>query len=393
MTQHIASRAQRLQPSPTLAVSSQAKAMRAQGHPVISLAAGEPDLATPEVVIKAAQRALEAGATRYTPVKGIPKLCAAIADDSKRARQVACDPEREVIVTVGAKQALYNAFQVLLEPGDEVLLPLPSWVSYAPQVELAGGVAVPVAGRAELGFYPSIEALEQAVSDRSRLLVLTSPSNPTGLVAQPSQVEAVCHWAVSRGLTIISDEIYRRICFRDAPALLSPQTVVGTEHVVVVDGVSKSHCMTGWRIGWAVAPSSVIGAMAKLQSHQTSNAAAVAQHAAFTALLEADDHVRQLVQSLEARRDVFVPRLRSIEGLEALWPQGAFYVFADVRQALAEGEDDLAFCQGLLREQAVAAVPGSAFGAPGWLRLSLAAPQADLDAAADRIEAYLNDRG
>ena len=149
MTQHIASRAQRLQPSPTLAVSSQAKAMRAQGHPVISLAAGEPDLATPEVVIKAAQRALEAGATRYTPVKGIPKLCAAIADDSKRARQVACDPEREVIVTVGAKQALFNAFQVLLEPGDEVLLPLPSWVSYAPQVELAGGVAVPVAGRAE----------------------------------------------------------------------------------------------------------------------------------------------------------------------------------------------------------------------------------------------------
>ena len=393
MNARLADRVERLQPSPTLAVSTKAKAMTAAGHPVISLAAGEPDLPTPAVAIEAAMKALLDGATRYTAVKGIPELRAAIAQDSARARGHQYDAATEVVVTVGAKQALYNLFQVLLEQGEEVLLPLPSWVSYAPQVELAGGVGVAVKGCADDGFFPTVEALEQTVTAKTRAVVLTSPSNPTGLVATPEQIETVSRWAVERGLMIVSDEIYRRICFSDAPKFVSPLSIVGADHVVVVDGVSKSHCMTGWRIGWALGPAAIISAMTKIQSHQTSNPTAVSQHAALAALKHGDSHVDELVQSLETRRDIFVRRLASIQGVKALYPHGAFYVFVDVRSVLHATEDDVAFCQALLEEQAVAAVPGSAFGSPGWLRMSIAVSVDELESAADRLETFVNDRG
>ena len=392
MNARLAHRVERLLPSPTLAVSSKAKAMTAAGHPVISLAAGEPDLPTPAVAVEAAMKALLDGATRYTAVKGIPELLLAIAEDSSRARGYRHDETTEVVVTVGAKQALFNLFQVLLDDGDEVLLPQPSWVSYAPQVELAGGVAVAVEGFAEEGFFPTTEALERVVTPKTRALVLTSPSNPTGLVATPEQVEAASRWAVERGLTIVSDEIYRRIRFSDAPQIVSPLSVVGPQNVVVIDGVSKSHCMTGWRIGWALGPAPIISAMTKIQSHQTSNPAAVSQYAALAALKHADAHVEDLVQSLEARRNLFVGRLGSISGVTALQPQGAFYVFVDVRDVLEDKEDDVSFCQALLEQQSVAAVPGSAFGAPGWLRMSIAVSADDLERAADRLENFVNDR-
>ena len=392
MNARLANRVARLLPSPTLAVSSKAKAMSAAGHPVISLAAGEPDLPTPTVAVEAAMKALLDGATRYTPVKGIPALCQAIADDSERARGYRHDPSREVVVTVGAKQALFNVFQVLLDQGDEVLLPLPSWVSYAPQVDLAGGVAVSVEGKPEDGFFPAIDALEAVVTDRTRALVLTSPSNPTGMVATPEQVKSASQWAAERGIMVVSDEIYRRIRFSDAPEVVSPLAFVSPEHVVVIDGVSKSHCMTGWRIGWALGPEPVISAMIKIQSHQTSNPTAVSQHAALAALRNAEEHVATLVESLEGRRDQFIDRLTQIEGLGVLRPQGAFYTFVDVGLFLAPGEDDVAFCEALLEDQAVAVVPGTAFGAPGWLRMSIAVSLEDLDVAADRLEAFVNGR-
>ena len=392
MNARLAHRVQRLVPSPTLAVSTRAKAMTDAGYPVISLAAGEPDLPTPTVAIEAAIKALRDGETRYTPVKGIPELLNEVAHESFLARGHRHDAATEVVVTVGAKQALFNIFQVLLDDDEEVLLPQPSWVSYAPQVELAGGVGVAVEGRAEEGFFPTIEALERAVTPKTRGLVLTSPSNPTGLIATPEQVEGVSRWAVERGVMIVSDEIYRRIRFSDAPALVSPLSIVGSEHVVVIDGVSKSHCMTGWRIGWALGPAAIIGAMAKVQSHQTSNPATVSQYAALAALKHADAHVDDLVRSLEKRRNLFVPRIDSITGVTALHPQGAFYVFVDVREVLDEHEDDVAFCQALLKHQSVAVVPGSAFGSPGWLRMSIAVPTEDLEVAADRLETFVNDR-
>ena len=296
------------------------------------------------------------------------------------------------MVTVGAKQALFNLFQALLDTGDEVLLPLPSWVSYGPQVELAGGVAVPVPARPEDGFFPSLESLDAACSERCRALVWTSPNNPTGRVATPAQVESVARWAVSRDILLISDEIYRRICFSDAPQWQSPLQYIDPDKAVVIDGVSKSHCMTGWRIGWAMGPAPLIAAMTKVQSHQTSNPTAVSQHASLAALLDGDAHVAALVASLETRRDQFIARLQRIEGLGVLRPQGAFYALIDISAFLLDGEDDVAFCGALLEDKAVAAVPGSAFGAPGWLRVSIAVASEDLSAAADRLETFVNGR-
>jgi aspartate aminotransferase len=375
-----------------LAVSAKAKAMLAAGEPVISLAAGEPDLPTPSLVVEAAAQALRDGATRYTPVKGIPALRQAIAVDGFRARGHRHDPEAEILVTVGAKQALFNLFQAFLNDGDEVLLPLPSWVSYAPQVELAGGRAVSVAASPEDGFFPSIESLEAARSERSRALVWTSPSNPTGRVATPEQVRAMAEWAAEHNILIISDEIYRRICFSDAPRCASPVEFAAPNQVVIIDGVSKSHCMTGWRIGWAMGPAPLIAAMTKIQSHQTSNPTTVSQHAAVVALSECDTHVDELTASLELRRDAFCERLGQIPGLSILPPQGAFYVFVDLNAVLLPDEDDLVFCDALLSDKAVAVVPGSAFGAPGWLRMSIALALEDLMSAADRLQKFLENR-
>jgi aspartate aminotransferase len=392
MSFRLADRVARLVPSPTLAVSAKAKGMLAAGEPVISLAAGEPDLPTPSLVVEAAVQALRNGATCYTEVKGIPALRQAIAADGLRARGHRYDPDTEVLVTVGAKQALFNLFQALLNEGDEVLLPLPSWVSYAPQIELAGGCAVSVAASPEDGFFPSIESLEAARNECTRALVWASPSNPTGRVAEPEQVRAVAEWAAEHDILIISDEIYRRICFSDAPSCVSPLEFSSPQQVVIIDGVSKSHCMTGWRIGWAMGPAPLIAAMTKIQSHQTSNPTTVSQHAALAALKGCDAHVDELVASLELRRDRFCKRLAHIDGLRVLPPQGAFYVFVDLNAALLPGEDDLAFCDALLSDQAVAVVPGSAFGAPGWLRMSIALPLEDLMTAADRLQEFLEKR-
>jgi aspartate aminotransferase len=389
----ISARAAAVNPSATLAISARAKALAAAGEPVISLAAGEPDFETPAHVVEAASLALRNGATRYTPVAGMVSLREAIAQDSEAARG---QPVRisEVVVTAGAKQALYNLFQVLLNPGDEVLLPSPSWVSYAPQIGLAQGRAVPVACAATDRFFPSVEALEACRTPRTKVLVLNTPSNPTGLMPTHAQLTAVTRYAAEHGLWLISDEIYRRICFSDGPGFLSPAQVDGVnlERLCIVDGVSKSHAMTGWRLGWLLAPPVVAAAAARFQSHQSSNAAAVSQHAALAALTGDQTFVGEMVQALHRRRDLLLARVAAIPGLEVHRPDGAFYAFLDVRGVLNEGEDDFGFCTALLDGERLALVPGSAFCAPGFVRLSIAASDALISAACDRIERFVAER-
>jgi aspartate aminotransferase len=389
----VSARAAAVEASATLAISARAAALAAAGEPVISLAAGEPDFPTPSHVIEAATQALRDGATRYTPVAGMVSLREAIAADSKSGRGIESNAA-EVVVTAGAKQALYNVFQVLLNPGDEVLLPSPSWVSYAPQIGLADGRAVVVPCTAAERFFPSVEALEAVRTERSRVIVLNSPSNPTGLMPTHQQMAAVTLFAAQHGLWLISDEIYRRICFADGPGFLSPAQVDGVDldRLCIVDGVSKSHAMTGWRLGWLIAPKAIAAAVARLQGHQSSNAATVSQHAALAALTGDQTSVGEMVAALTRRRDLLIRRVAAIDGVNMVRPDGAFYALLDVRDLLLEGEDDFAFCAALLDQERLALVPGGAFMAPGFVRLSIAASDAQIAAGCDRIEAFVGRR-
>ncbi len=387
----VSRRADRASASPTLAISSQAKALAGRFNDVISLAAGEPDTPTPRHIVEAGVDALHQGATRYLPVAGLPALRRAIADQSGELRGWRPDATGEVLVTCGAKHALFHCFQVLLEPGDKVLLSDPAWVSYGPQIRLADGEPVVVPSTVADGFYPSVEALEAAFDDRCRASVINSPNNPTGLMARPDQVEAITRWAARRKVWLISDEIYSRISFSDAPQAFSPVQVKGAdiERILVVDGVSKAYAMTGWRVGWVMGPKSVVSAASRMQSHQTSSATSVSQYAALAALDGPQNCVDELVALLEKRRDLVMAAADRLEQVDVLRPQGAFYAFLDLRAALRTGEDDNAFCRELLDREHLALVPGSAFGAPGHARLSMAASEADLTEGFERLARFL----
>lgn len=394
MSDQLSRRADRASASPTLAISAQARALSNTFSDVISLAAGEPDTPTPEHIVEAGVEALRGGATRYLPVAGLPALRRAIADQSFELRAWRPEANGQVLVTCGAKHALHHIFQVLLEAGDKVLLPSPAWVSYGPQVRLADGEPVMVEAEASEAFFPRVEALEAVADANCKALVINSPNNPTGLVATPAQVEAVTRWAAQRGIWLISDEIYGRITFSDAPAMLSPVQVDGADldRIIVVDGVSKAYAMTGWRIGWLLGPAEIVGAASRMQSHQTSNATAVSQHAALAAIDGPQDCVHDLVQLLEGRRDLVARLAADIEGVELLHPQGAFYAFLDLRASLRAGEDDYAFCSELLDAKHLALVPGSAFAAFGHARLSIAASDAQLVEGLKRLAQFIDER-
>ena len=377
-----------LRESATIAVSQRARALKAQGREVIDLGAGEPDFDTPPQIREAANRAVEQGATHYTAVEGILPLREAIAAEANShwkgdGKYGAGD----VIVSNGSKQSIYNACVVLFGPGDEVLVPTPSWTSYYEMVTLARATVVEVHGDPARGFKVDPERLARQATPRTRGLMLNSPSNPTGSVYSPDELRAILDLAAERGWWVISDEIYVRIAY-DAPAVGALDVATRRDNLIVVNGVAKAYAMTGWRIGWTLSPAPVAKAMNALQSHTTSNAATVSQHAALAALTlgaPVEAAVTAMVKEFRARRDAALPLLRASKALTVLDPAGAFYFYVKVPGSGADAGS--AFCTRLLEEDGIAIVPGVAFRTPDWVRISYAAAKPLVMDACSRIAA------
>jgi aspartate aminotransferase len=368
-----------LRESATIAVSARAKALRAAGRPVIDLGAGEPDFDTPEFIRRAAQRAIDGGATRYTATEGVLPLRDAIA---RRAAEMGAEVgPGHVVVSTGSKQSLFNACFCLFGEGDEVLIPTPSWTSYYEMVALARATAVPVHGDAASGLKVTPSMLEAASTPRTRGLMLNSPCNPTGAVYSRGELAALLDCAHEHGWWVISDEIYRAITYGAAPATSAFEVAPSLDRLVLVDGVAKAYAMTGWRIGWTIAPRELASAMTALQSHTTSNAAAPSQHAALAALTNrdaADASVMAMVAEFRRRRDAVLAVVGGEPALEIVEPEGAFYLFARVGSDDPSRDEGAQFARRLLEDHEVAIVPGSAFLTPGWVRMSYAAPIDDV---------------
>ncbi|MDN4593240.1 pyridoxal phosphate-dependent aminotransferase [Polycladomyces subterraneus] len=387
----LSERAQQLTPSSTLAITAKAKELRQQGHDVIGLGAGEPDFNTPEHILKAAEEAMRAGHTKYTASGGIPELKKAIADKFRQDNGLNYEPD-QIVVTVGAKHALYNLFQVMLDPGDEVIIPAPYWVSYIEQVKLAGGVPVIVEGSEEQRFKVTPEQLRAAITDRTRAFLINSPSNPTGMVYTEEELRALGEVCLEHDVAIISDEIYQHLIYGEEKhvsiASLGPDFYRNT---IVINGVSKTYSMTGWRIGYAAGDARIIKAMTGLASHSTSNPTSIAQYAAIAALTGTQEPVDTMRAAFKERRDFVVKRLSEIPGFRILPPQGAFYAFVNVRTAIDASpfENVDAWVKALLDEEKVAVVPGSAFGSPDHIRISYATSMNQLEKALDRIQRFV----
>ena len=372
-----------LQESATIAVSARAKALRAAGRAVIDLGAGEPDFPTPSFIREAAKRALDAGATRYTLVEGIEPLRDCIAARANEHLGVTSVTSSDVVVSTGSKQSLFNSCFVLFGPGDEVLVPTPAWTSYYQILTLARARPVAVYGRRENSLKITPDDLARAATPRTRGVMLNSPPNPTGAVYSLEELRAILHLAESRGWWVISDEIYREISYEaGAPSLLD--AVAGElslrERVVVVDGVAKAYAMTGWRIGWSIAPTVVARAICALQSHTTSNASTLSQHATLCALssrAQSQAAIAEMVAEFRRRRDAAAELLRAA-CVDFIDPCGAFYLFIRVPARDGEADGGARFARELLDTRDVAVVPGAAFRTPEWIRISYAAPMEDV---------------
>ena len=383
-----------LEPSATLAMAARASALAAAGVDVIDLSVGEPDFPTPPHICAAAEAAIRAGKTKYTPAAGIPALRAAVAADATRRTGLEVTAA-QVVVSNGAKHALHNVFTALLDDGDEVVIPAPFWVIYAELVKLAGGIPVILPTRLEDDFKLRPEALRRALTPASRMLLLCSPSNPTGVVYTPDELRALADIAIEADLAVVADEIYDQLVFDGRAAVSFPTLRPGlAERTVVVGGVSKTYSMTGWRIGWTIAPEALSKAIGNLQSQETSNPSSVSQHAALAALTGPQACVAEMCREFQRRRDLVAARLRRIPGVRLPDIGGAFYAFFDISAALAAGVGGITtsgqWCEQLLEREHVALVAGSAFGAEGHVRMSFAAAEAKLVAGLDRIERFLS---
>jgi aspartate aminotransferase len=384
-----------VQPSATLAAAARARQMKAEGVHVYDFALGEPDFATPEHICAAAVDAMRKGHTHYTPVNGIPELRAAVARTYQKTHGLKYTPD-QVLISNGAKHSLHNALAATVGPGDEVLIPTPYWVSYSDLVSMTGASFKLIPTRLEDGFKMKPEQLRAARSPRSRLLMLNSPSNPTGAVYSRRELEAIADVALETDLAILSDEIYERLVFGDARATCFATLRPGlAERTIIVSGVSKTYAMTGWRIGWACGPAALIKAMGNVQSQQTSCPCSVSQYAAVAGLEGEQDCVERMRKEFEARRDLVCGRLAHMQGVKSFVPQGAFYAFFDVSahfgRTLAGRKvaDSAAFCLATLEGAHVNFVPGSAFGTEGFVRLSFAASREQLQGGLDRLEKFL----
>jgi aspartate/methionine/tyrosine aminotransferase len=382
--------------SATLAVDAKAKALKAAGEPVIGFGAGEPDFPTPDHIVAAAIEACRDPASHhYSPTAGLPALRAAIAAKTERDSRYVCDAA-QVLVTNGGKHAVYNTFQTLLDPGDEVLLPAPYWTTYPEAIALAGGVPVELPTTASGGFRVTLEQLDAARTPRTKALMFVSPSNPTGAVYPPAEVEAIGRWAVEHGIWVVTDEIYEHLTFDEHRFSSMPALVPElADSCVVLNGVAKTYAMTGWRVGWMIGPRDVITAATNLQSHSTSNVANISQRATLAAVEGDLAAVAEMRHAFARRGKVMHQVLSSIPGVECLEPQGAFYCFPNFDALLDREYGDrkvttsAELADVLLDEVQVAVVPGEAFGAPGYCRLSFALGDDDLGEGVRRIADFL----
>jgi aspartate/methionine/tyrosine aminotransferase len=382
--------------SATLAVDAKAKALKAAGRPVIGFGAGEPDFPTPDSMVEAAVAACrDPRWHRYTPAAGLPELKSAVAAKTLRDSGYKVDAS-QVLITNGGKQALYNAFASLLDPGDEVLLPAPYWTTYPESIALAGGKAVEIMTDESTGYRTSIQQLEKALTPKTKALVFVSPSNPTGAVYSPAEVEAIGQWAVEKGLWVITDEIYEHLVYGDAEFSSMPVLVPElADKCIVVNGVAKTYAMTGWRVGWMIGPNDIVKAATNLQSHATSNVSNVAQIAALAAVSGDLKAVEEMKVAFDRRRMTITKMLNEIEGVNCPEPEGAFYVYPSVKNLIGKSirgkvvNSSAELSALILDEVEVAVVPGEAFGTPGYIRLSYALGDDDLIEGVSRIQDLL----
>lgn len=387
----LANRVKALTPSTTLAITAKAAELKGQGHNVIGLGAGEPDFNTPKHIIDAALQSMNEGYTKYTPSAGLPALKKAIIEKFKQDQGLDYEAN-QIIVVNGAKHALYTLFQVILNDGDEVIIPTPYWVSYPEQVKLAGGVPVYIEGAEQNNFKITPEQLLAAISDKTKAVIINSPSNPTGMIYSSEELEALGNVCLNNNILIVSDEIYEKLVYDDnkhiSIAQLSKQM---KEQTIIINGVSKSHSMTGWRIGYAAGNKEIITAMTNLASHSTSNPTTTAQYGTIAAYTGTQEPVEQMRNAFETRLNTIYNQLISIEGVSCIKPQGAFYLFPNVKKAAEmTGYDSVdGFVEGLLEEALVAVIPGSGFGASDNIRLSYATSLDSLEEAIKRIEEFI----
>ncbi len=366
-------------------MTGKARTLKAEGKDVISFAAGEPDFNTPEPICDAAIKAIQAGMTKYTPSSGTPQLKQAVIEKLARENGIEAKPE-QIVVSCGAKHSLYNSVMALINPGDEVLLFAPYWMTYADQVRLAGGIPVVVHADASTGFVPSIEQVEAKITPKTRAMMINSPSNPTGAAFGREQLSALADLAAKHDLWVISDEIYERLTYGHAHVSFATLNAQAAQKTITISGCSKSYAMTGWRIGFACAPARVAKAMSNLQDQVTSNPTSFAQAGAIAALNLPAEAVEAMRAEFETRRDLILGRMRAIDGLNVHTPQGAFYVFPDVSAFLGgQIATDIDLANYLLDEALIASVPGSVFEGPGHLRFSYAASQHDIERGMDRL--------
>ncbi len=381
-----------LKPSATLAVNAKAKSLKAQGYDIVNLSAGEPDFDTPDHIKRAAIKAIEEGFTRYTVVSGIPELREAICERLKEDYGLSYAPE-EVVVSCGAKQALFNLAQALFDPGDEVLILAPYWVSYPPIVELSGAKPVIVPSELERNFEPDLEALRAAITEKTKGIFLNSPSNPTGQIYSRDFLKGVAELVREHDLVVVTDDIYDKLRFDGNP----PENILTVapdlrDQVVMVNGVSKTYAMTGWRIGWAIGPKEIIAACARIQGQSTSNATSISQKAALEALTGPQDCVAEMRTAFARRAELLTRKIREIPGLNLPEPKGTFYAFVDFSsyygKKTPEGQTidgSLSMCDYLLSEALVATVPGVAFGDDRCLRISFANADEEIIKGVERI--------
>ncbi|MEU1074133.1 MULTISPECIES: pyridoxal phosphate-dependent aminotransferase [unclassified Streptomyces] len=382
--------------SATLAVDAKAKALKAAGRPVIGFGAGEPDFPTPDYIVEAAAAACrDPKYHRYTPAGGLPELKKAIAEKTLRDSGYEVDPS-QILVTNGGKQAIYEAFAAILDPGDEVIVPAPYWTTYPESIRLAGGVPVEVVADETTGYRVSVEQLEAARTKKTKVVLFVSPSNPTGSVYTEAETEAIGRWAVEHGLWVMTDEIYEHLVYGDAVSVSLPALLPELrDKCVVVNGVAKTYAMTGWRVGWIVGPQDVIRAATNLQSHATSNVANISQVAALAAVSGDLDAVAEMRTAFDRRRQTMVRMLSEIDGVVCPTPEGAFYAYPSVKGLLGKEirgkrpRSSVELAELILEEAEVAVVPGEAFGTPGYLRLSYALGDEDLVEGVSRIQKLL----
>ncbi|WP_414752176.1 pyridoxal phosphate-dependent aminotransferase [Anabaena sp. CCY 9910] len=385
----LAARVSQVTPSLTLAIAAKAKAMKAEGIDVCSFSAGEPDFDTPAHIKAAAAKALDEGKTKYGAAAGEPKLREAIAHKLQKDNHLDYKPEN-VIVTNGGKHSLYNLIVALIDPGDEVIIPAPYWLSYPEMVTLVGGKSVIVPTDASTGYKITPEQLRKAITPKTKLFVLNSPSNPTGMVYTPEEIKALAEVVVDADIYVVSDEIYEKILYDGAQHISIGS--LGKEifnRTLISNGFAKAYSMTGWRLGYLAGPVDIIKAASSIQGHSTSNVCTFAQYGAIAALEDSQDCVEEMRQAFAKRRQVMLDRLNAIPGLSTAKPDGAFYLFPDISKT---GLKSLEFCDALIEEHKVAVIPGIAFGADDNIRLSYATDLATIEKGLDRLEKFVRSR-